>query len=315
MQLYRAGRPAEAEPLWRAAVAQAEREFGPDSPRLAAGLDYLANLYRDLGRYAEAEPLYARELAIDERAFGPEHAHVGAALGNLALLYRLERRYAEAEPLFRRALAIQARALGPDHPEVATTLSNLAGLYRHQGRDADAEALYARALAIDEKALGPDHPTVARIRGNLAALHGAPGQAAEAGPPPATPTPAGFQRVTLDALTGYRLARSVPLAMAIPAAYAPLDLAASGRPGWFWADPGEYERLRAGATSTRGSFWARLTTNVGYDPGRDGFICGSDCAEADLLRQLEKEGVTGVRMERRTVGGVPALLIEATPPP
>jgi tetratricopeptide (TPR) repeat protein len=365
MELYRAGRYAEAEPFWREAVGQAEREFGPNDPRLANGLDHLAGLYKGLGRYAEAEPLYRRGLAIYEQALGPDHPHMAAALNNLALLYRLERRYAEAEPLFRRSLAIEAhlpgtprpeaaqgldnlagmyeeqgryaeaeplygralamleRALGPDHPEVATALNNLAGRRTRQGRYAEAEPLYKRAIAIDEKALGPGHPTVARLRDNLATMYEGQGRHAETkvealrrSPGQARTgtgaAPAGYKRVTLDALVNHGLVRPVPLAMAIPTNYALVDPG----PGYVWADPGEHERVRATRSMpTTGSFWARLTPNTGYDPARDRFVCGPDCTEADMPRQLESSGVTGVAMERQTVGGVPVLLVEATPLP
>jgi tetratricopeptide (TPR) repeat protein len=156
MELYQARRYVEAEPFWR--EAEGRTRVWTRQPPAGHVIDYLANLYRDLGRYAEAEPLYRREVAIYEGALDPDHPHLSAALNNLALLYRHQRRYAEAEPLFVRSVAIDTKALGPDHPRVAMGLDNLAGMYEEQGRYAEAEPLYGRALAVLEKALRAGPP-------------------------------------------------------------------------------------------------------------------------------------------------------------
>ncbi|MCH6577531.1 MAG: tetratricopeptide repeat protein, partial [Proteobacteria bacterium] len=73
-ELYRAqGRYAEAEPLYKRALAIDEKALGPEHPDVATNLNNLAALYDDQGRYAEAEPLHKRALAIYEKALGPEH--------------------------------------------------------------------------------------------------------------------------------------------------------------------------------------------------------------------------------------------------
>jgi CHAT domain-containing protein/tetratricopeptide (TPR) repeat protein len=182
IELYRAGRYAEAIPLVQQALAIYEKALGPDHPDVATAVNNLALLYDKQGRTAEAEPLYKRALPIYEKAFGPDHPDVAASLNNLTALYRNQGRYAEAEPLIKRALAIDQKALGPDHPDVATDLSNLAYLYDGQGRTAEAEPLLKRALAIYEKALGPDHPNVAASLNNLAEFYHDQGRYAEAEP-------------------------------------------------------------------------------------------------------------------------------------
>ena len=176
------GQYAEAEPLYRRALAIVEKAVGPEHPNTAASLNNLAALYDSQGRYDEAEPLYRRALAIREKARGPEHPNTAASLNNLAELYLSQGRYAEAEPLYRRALAIVEKALGPEHPDTATTLNNLAALYDSQGRYDEAEPLYRRALAIREKARGPEHPHTATTLNNLAGLYLSQGRYDEAGP-------------------------------------------------------------------------------------------------------------------------------------
>ncbi len=180
--LYYRGRYAEAEPLFKRALAIREQQLGIDHPDTAASLNNLALLYRAQGKYAEAEPLFKRALAIREQQLGIDHPDTAASLNNLALLYQAQGKYAEAEPLFKRALAIYEQQLGIDHPDTATSLNNLAELYRDQGKYAEAEPLYKRALAICEQQLGIDHPDTATNLNNLALLYQAQGKYAEAEP-------------------------------------------------------------------------------------------------------------------------------------
>jgi tetratricopeptide (TPR) repeat protein len=180
--LWRAARYAEAEPLYKRALAVREKALGPEHPDTAQSLNNLALLYYSQGRYAEAEPLCKRALAVREKALGPEHPDTARSLNNLANLYGKQGRYAEAEPLYKRALAIREKALGPEHPETAQSLNNLASLYYSQVRYAEAESLCKRALAVEEKALGPEHPETAQSLNNLANLYGKQGRYAEAEP-------------------------------------------------------------------------------------------------------------------------------------
>ena len=148
-------RYAEAEPLYRRALAIAGATLPPDDPELATRLNNLAELLRDTNRPAEAEPLYRRALEIGDASLGPDHPDVATRLNNLAGLLRVTNRFAEAEPLYRRALAIWEKSLGADHTQVATGLNNLASLLQDTDRLGEAEPLYRRALAISEKSSGP----------------------------------------------------------------------------------------------------------------------------------------------------------------
>src|SRR3990170_1461851 len=79
-ELYQAGRLGEAEPGIKEALEQAQREIGPQHPRVVSSLDILAPVYRAQGRYAEAEPLFRRALAIREKDLGSEHPAVALNL-------------------------------------------------------------------------------------------------------------------------------------------------------------------------------------------------------------------------------------------
>src|SRR6266705_554827 len=73
VDLYNAGKYAEAVPLAQRALAIREKALGPDHPDVASLLNNLAELYRAQGRYADAEALFKRSLAIREKALGPDH--------------------------------------------------------------------------------------------------------------------------------------------------------------------------------------------------------------------------------------------------
>src|SRR5580700_11430318 len=68
IELYQAGRYAEAIPLAQQLLAIREKVLGPDHPVVVVALNVLGWLYGNQGRYTEAEPLYKRALAINEKA-------------------------------------------------------------------------------------------------------------------------------------------------------------------------------------------------------------------------------------------------------
>ena len=180
VELYQAGKYAEATPIAERMLGLTERRFGPDHPQVGTSLNDLALLYRTQGRYADAEPLYKRDLGIVEKAFGPDHLEVSATLISLAIIYQAQGRYADAELQLNRALAIRERGLGGRHPDVANVLTYLAIVYQAQARDADAEVVTMRALAIQEAALGMAHPDVATSLNNLALIQSRQSRYAEA---------------------------------------------------------------------------------------------------------------------------------------
>ena len=57
------GRYADADPLYKRALATWKKALGPDHRDVAQSLNNLADLYLAQGRYADAEPLYKRALA------------------------------------------------------------------------------------------------------------------------------------------------------------------------------------------------------------------------------------------------------------
>ena len=175
------GRDAEAEPLYKQALAVMEKAVGLESVDIAIELNSLAALYQRQLRYAEAEPLFKRALALSERSLPPNHPDLGRALNNLATNYEKQDRHAESEALTRRALAIYQKIPGAE-PAVATLLNNLGQITKAEGRYADAEPPIKQSLAIREKVLGREHVDVARSLNNLGDLYQRQNRFAEAEP-------------------------------------------------------------------------------------------------------------------------------------
>jgi tetratricopeptide (TPR) repeat protein len=140
---------AEAESLYRRALAIDEAAYGPEHPKVAIRLNNLAQLLQATNRLAEAEPLMRRALAIDEAAYGPKHPNVAIRLNNLAQLLQATNRLAKAEPLSRRMVGIVldfTRRTGHEHPHLRTALANYAGILKALGRSKPKIQAQLRAL-------------------------------------------------------------------------------------------------------------------------------------------------------------------------
>ena len=182
IELYQAGRYAEATPLAEEALRLLQAALGPTHPDVAESLNNLGLVYQAQGRYGEVEPLFQESLAIRREQLGYRHLDVAQSLNNLAGLYKEQGRYGEAEPFYQESLNIVREQLGDRHPLIAISLNNLAELYRLQGRYGEAEPLYQESLAIRREQLGDRHPDVAGSLNNLAGLYKEQGRYGEAEP-------------------------------------------------------------------------------------------------------------------------------------
>eukprot|EP00752_Nemacystus_decipiens_P010888 g9681.t1 len=155
-----AGRPGEAEALFRRALQINEAELGAGDPQVAVTLHELGRCVREAGRPGEAEALFRQALQINEAELGAGDPQVAVTLYWLGFCVREAGRPGEAEALFRRALQIEEAELGPGDRQVAVTLYWLGLCVREAGRPGEAEALFRRALQIEEAELGPGDPQV-----------------------------------------------------------------------------------------------------------------------------------------------------------
>ncbi len=180
--LVQKGDYAAGAPLLERAVQLLERSADQDAPKLADGLNLLADLYATQGRLGEAEPLYRRVIAIREKVPGEARLDLAAALNGLAGLYKLEGHYADAEKLYRRTLDIVEAAPSPPAVGLTIILNNLALIYQKQGRQDDAEPLYRRAIEVAGSTPETDRLLTPVIRNNLAGLYKEEGRYSEAEP-------------------------------------------------------------------------------------------------------------------------------------
>jgi tetratricopeptide (TPR) repeat protein len=144
----------------RRALAIDEASYGKDHPRVAIGLNNLAQVLQATNRLAEAEPMIRRALAIDEASHGKDHPDVARDLNNLARLLQATNRLAEAEPLMHRMVVIFLafqRDTGHAHPHRDAAIQNYASLLSEMGKT-DAEIKADTTAAFTEAGLPPPWP-------------------------------------------------------------------------------------------------------------------------------------------------------------
>ena len=156
--LYGKGKPAEAENLWRAALAIRERVLGAEHPDTLSSRMNLALVLLAQGTNPEAQKELRAVLAIRERVLGAEHPDTLMSRNCLALTLQFQGKHAEVEKEHRAVLAIQERVLGAEHPDVFQSCYNLAVCLKVQKKLPEALAFMQRAETGRAKVLGPEHP-------------------------------------------------------------------------------------------------------------------------------------------------------------
>lgn len=166
---HQQGRPRDAEPVLRDAVARAR--VAPAGQRaLARALNDLGVVQEALGAYDEAEGSHLEARALRARLFGADDRSVAVSASNLsAIHYRqgdLDLAVREAE----EALAIFRRSLGPDHQRTVIVQGNLAVFKLVSGDLAGAVADYRDLLDRQTRLQGRAHPVTVRVMISLASV-------------------------------------------------------------------------------------------------------------------------------------------------
>jgi serine/threonine-protein kinase len=173
-------RPAEAESLYREALAIEAEALGEDNMFLVHVLGSLAELLSEQGDHTEAEALRRRDLELHRTVLGPDHPGVAVSMSLLAAELAAQGRLEEAARLSSEALDLHRRVRGADHVNVAGTVEGLAEIRRQQGRFEEAMALGREALALRERGLGEGNSLVGMSLQFLARVAMDAGQPAEA---------------------------------------------------------------------------------------------------------------------------------------
>jgi len=180
--LYREiGKFDRAEEMDRAALAIRRRQFGSESPEVAASLNELGLALMSKSKLSEAEAADGEALAIRRRLFGKESADTATSMNDLGCVYREEGRLTEAEAMAREALGIRRRLFGNENLDVADSLRNLCIILGDRGQLAESESMAREVLAIRRKKLRvPDHPEIASALDDVAWAAGRRGKLEEA---------------------------------------------------------------------------------------------------------------------------------------
>ncbi|MBI2514308.1 MAG: serine/threonine protein kinase [Opitutae bacterium] len=177
--IYR-GRYREAEPLMKAALADARRVLGPEDPVTLGAMSDFAVVLVETGRLQEARDLAAETLEIKNRVLGPEHPNTLPTAINLAAIDAQLGHFAAAKELALRVHGIRTRLLGPEHPQTLSAATILANILVGLRDFATAEPLVvATHRALREK-LGPEHPATLNTQTTLATIRFETGQLDEA---------------------------------------------------------------------------------------------------------------------------------------
>jgi tetratricopeptide (TPR) repeat protein len=166
---------AAAEPLYRRALAIAEKAQGPEHPETGVRLGNLAGLLQDMGDYAAAEPLFQRALAIAEKA--GDQRETARLWQTIAVMVRDAGQPDRALPDFQRALSLCQQIYGAKSLQAASAMSGMGQCMALLGHHFEAIALFKECLAIREDILPADDELIALVKSRLAAIE--PGAANE----------------------------------------------------------------------------------------------------------------------------------------
>jgi tetratricopeptide (TPR) repeat protein len=173
------GRPKEAEPLLREAIAVWTMLLGADHPFVASGLMNLGTVLKARRRYEEAEALMNRAANIDAHTLPEGHPRIAVDLNDQAGLLLARKRYRDAEALLLRAAAILEKR--PPTSDLGRILANLGEVYRLEKRLPESRENFARGLKILNATWGPLDPRLLTWLNNYATVLRAQEEYTEAG--------------------------------------------------------------------------------------------------------------------------------------
>ena len=160
---------AEAETLYRRALAISLSATGPGHPRVADQMHKLASELARRGRLAEAEPLAREALDLTVKALGKTHQTVASSrLPLIAEILEMQRRYAEADRVYESAFE-QVRTSGVINGEMRR---HYALMLLRRGDTAGAETQLLQSLSRLERAYNSTtHPNVQETKRALMTLY------------------------------------------------------------------------------------------------------------------------------------------------
>ncbi len=143
-------RRAANEQLQRAALAEAQRQFGDEHPETFAAMVDLGTTLCIQRRLGKAERFLRKGFAGLTRVSGSDHPRTIRAMRNLALLLRTQDRVDESRALTAQTVAAARRVLGPSHPDTLEEMLYLATDLLRESDYADVVGVCTSVLEISE---------------------------------------------------------------------------------------------------------------------------------------------------------------------
>lgn len=102
--LFKQGKAADAEAIFKRAFEVAEKSYGPNDSRMGTHLAQVASFYEEEKKYELAQKYYERDLALKQTNKAPAD-ELSVAYLNLGHLYLTQKNYALAEKFLNKSVA------------------------------------------------------------------------------------------------------------------------------------------------------------------------------------------------------------------
>ena len=168
--LWKKGSLAEAENLFRQALALSELLLGADDPGSAAILTCLGEVLREKGDLENARNIQSRALAIFEQKLGSGDPNTVASMMHLGFACSEMGDLDAAERYLERALELSERIFGKERGSASHILNGLAMVSKARKDLHRALDFCQRALLARERDIVPTHPDLVPVLFNLGSI-------------------------------------------------------------------------------------------------------------------------------------------------
>lgn len=150
-EFYKQDKYAEALPIAKQAVENAEKTFGKESKQVIQSLYLLASIHLSLWDATKSEPLLKRAIKSSEKVPDLTKFDTVNILDKLGECYEELDKESEAEKYYREALEVREKKLSSTHSDIALSYSNLARVLTRLSKYKEAEPFFKKAIEIKEK--------------------------------------------------------------------------------------------------------------------------------------------------------------------
>ena len=149
--LSQVGRYAEAERLWRQALAIADESLKQGQPQYDVVLLHMGHMYEEIGQFKPAQEAMERFISIEQKAMPGGSLSQAVGLGELGNIYAHLKAHPEAEPTLMKSIDMLETMQGNVPLANALVGTYLGDYYMSQQRWTDAADQYRRVLTTREQ--------------------------------------------------------------------------------------------------------------------------------------------------------------------